>query len=85
MIKVYSLRHMFQALPEGETVPIMMTRDNEHLLEKLSDDVKAEAIGKGWITVTDVPTLDDVKRSAKAAKAEQKEAVKAAKEGGKRT
>jgi ribosomal protein L12E/L44/L45/RPP1/RPP2 len=66
---------MFQGTLEGEHTPTFFTRDTEHLIEKLSDKDRQEAIEKGWITVTSVPTMADLREKAKGAKAAEKERI----------
>jgi len=88
MVKVYTLRHMFRGLPQGDTVPIMFTRDTEHRLSELEPKVLEDAVSRGWVTMKEVPTIGEAKKSVKdsakpelAAEAQKKELAK----GGKRS
>lgn len=60
---VYTLRHMFNGLREGQTAPTFFTRDTEHLLGELPQKVLDEAVAKGWITKVEVPTVSEMREA----------------------
>ena len=78
-VNVYRLMHMFGGVikkDDDDTARehVFFTRDNEHLLGQLVEPSIEEAVAKGWVEVTAVPTMRDLKER-------QTEARRVAKDG----